>query len=201
MTPVQRAAALVGRPEDRTLEYKAAVPPPPELAKLIASFANAGGGTIIFGVREPGYRLVNIDEPRLARAVQDATARLDSPVTARLSIEEHSGARLGVLEVDKAFAPVSVDGVYLTRVGERTTPMTADDLKLSLVQGNSQQASIDQLAQSVARQSEIIERVRADLERANSPVRKLAIAGAGATAGVLGKWLGSLLLEFLRSAI
>jgi predicted HTH transcriptional regulator len=50
----QSLEQLISQGEGQSLEFKAAVPSPEHLARLIAAFANSGGGTILLGVQEDG---------------------------------------------------------------------------------------------------------------------------------------------------
>ena len=50
----QSLEQLISQGEGRALEFKPAAPCPEHLARLIAAFANSGGGTILLGVREDG---------------------------------------------------------------------------------------------------------------------------------------------------
>jgi predicted HTH transcriptional regulator len=50
----QSLEQLISQGEGQSLDFKAAVPSPEHLARLIAAFANSGGGTILLGGREDG---------------------------------------------------------------------------------------------------------------------------------------------------
>lgn len=54
MDEQQSLEQLISQGEGQALEFKAAVPSAEHLARLIAAFANSGGGTILLGVREDG---------------------------------------------------------------------------------------------------------------------------------------------------
>lgn len=187
-------SALLQQPEGPCLEFKARLPRLPDLAKLVAGFANGQGGTILIGYDESSRQLQSVDEPGVRRAVVRVQQILGSDLQLTLSFTIYQGVKLAVLEVAQAQGLVGVDGGYFIRAGERTQLMSAADIRQTLVQHVSPQQSIGQLAEAVARQSEIIEQIRSDLAKANSPARKIGIALVGAGAGALIKWLTWLIL-------
>ena len=69
----------IGLPEGTSLEYKATLPPPSLLARIIAAFANTEGGWIIIGVRDgrTGLEINGIsDEIPATSVIESALARL-----------------------------------------------------------------------------------------------------------------------------
>jgi len=180
-------SSLLQQPEGPTLEFKASLPRLPDLAKLVAGFANCQGGKILIGYDESTRKLQSVDEGELSQAVDRVQRILGGDVLLSLSFTVYDGNKLPVLEVPRSQGLVGVDGSYFVRTGATTQLMNATDIRQTLVQNLSPQQSLDQLAAAVARQSEIIEQIRSDLNNANSPVNKIGIALVGAAAGTLGK--------------
>jgi hypothetical protein len=89
MDPITNLDQLVARFEHSQLDYKTTYDLADdavryEIAKDVAAFANAMGGTIVVGVREQGGRVVRLegvsDAPRLVRSVADALRHHCVPV-------------------------------------------------------------------------------------------------------------------------
>ncbi len=88
---------LIAQGESSTLEFKDGVATPDTIARLIASFANAEGGLILFGVREPN-QVVGVEEERLRKAVERAKRHISGEVQTQLDITDFDGHRVGILK-------------------------------------------------------------------------------------------------------
>lgn len=115
---------IVGQPEGQTLEYKAVLPPPKALARLIASFANSEGGTIILGVSElQGVpEVVGISrEFKIANILTRAIEYLSPQPRVRGEYVDHSGKNLYFIYVDKSPSTLTTaDGKVFGRQGAMT---------------------------------------------------------------------------------
>lgn len=123
---------IIGSPEGATLEYKAVLPPPKALARLIASFANTEGGTIVLGVSElqgvpevvgisREFKIANI----LARAIEYLTPK----PSVRSEYVEHSGKNLYCIYVKKSSAKlITADGKIYGRKGALTVILNQGEI-------------------------------------------------------------------------
>jgi hypothetical protein len=115
----------IGGPEGHFLEYKAVLLPPKAMATLIASFANADGGTIVLGVSELQGKpeIVGISrEFRISTVLSRATEYLSPEPVVTSEYIEHSGKNLFCIYVEKSQSQVkTADGKVYVRVNASTT--------------------------------------------------------------------------------
>jgi len=178
MTPAE-LITLLSQPEGQELEFKSGriLGSPESLAGVIASFANASGGTVLIGVR---------DSPR-GGAEPDGVGSIDSALT---SVDRAIGlvspriaVARDVVRVDgKAVValgvPAGADGPYLgagsatVRHGTRTRPV---DLSLLLARPHDgQRATMDRVSTALAEQTKVIEDLRSDLVKQTGAKMQLA---------------------------
>ncbi len=181
--------ALVTKGESSTLELKATVPPPDIIARHISSLANTDGGLLLFGVQEP-HKFVGVDEALTRSAIDQARQLLLGDVNLQLEFVPVDGRTVGVLSVQRSDGIVATAGGYFGRTGDRTRPLRAEEISDRLITSQSPDKAIAELSRAVARQTETIERLRADFARANSLWRKVAIGVVGAAIGAILKVLG-----------
>jgi predicted HTH transcriptional regulator len=200
MTPDQLKALISGG-ENEKLELKSFVPPPDLIARYTASMANTEGGVLLFGVREP-TEVVGVDDERARRAIE-ASQRLLSP-SAKVTYEfvPVDGRIVAVVNIPKADGIVAAGGGYYRREGDITRPLTADEIRNHLAPSKSPDETIYDLSRAVAQQTQTIEiqtqtieKLREDFNRANSPWKKV---GIGVGCAILGAILKSLLDYALR---
>src|SRR5690242_9972614 len=113
MDITKEALALLGKPRDKNLEYRAVLPSSRELASVICSLANSHGGFVFVGVAEIGTRLVinGLSEEFQSDAISERAIALLSPKPAvwrQYVISE--GRRLFVLKVNRSPSLVAIEG-------------------------------------------------------------------------------------------
>jgi hypothetical protein len=99
-------------------EIKAKMPPAKELARLIASFANADGGVIIVGLRDD-LTVVGVPQDTPVQNIIDETFGFLTPrPSLKYRFIEVGGKRIFVITVQKNEGPIlSGDNRYYTRKG------------------------------------------------------------------------------------
>jgi predicted HTH transcriptional regulator len=183
---IEELRDLIARGESSTLELKASVPRPDVIARHLAAMANTSGGTLVLGVREP-TNAVGVNGPRARQTVERAFGLLaPSP---RVRIEEHSldGKTVLSINVSASQSLVAADGGYYRKAGEVARPLSAIEIQEHL-SATPPEGALKDLAESVAKQTVTIEKLRTAFDDANSTWRKLAIAGGGAIVGALLKY-------------
>ncbi|PPK87866.1 putative DNA-binding protein [Neolewinella xylanilytica] len=112
----------IGTPEGHKLEYKAVLPPPKALAKLIASFANADGGQIILGVTKKNGKPESVGisrEFKVSTILSRAVGFLTPPPTLKKRYIKTDGKNIIVIGVEKSNNVIStVEGEIYTRNGK-----------------------------------------------------------------------------------
>lgn len=130
MSDIADLQRLIAQGEGTTLEFKAAVPSPPHLARLVAGFANSGGGTILLGVRDDGSipGVLRVTAENALRAALDLlTPKAEALFTELAGPDGHSVIRIDVAE-EPAGPVATPDGVF-RRTGPRLEPMPADAIR------------------------------------------------------------------------
>lgn len=182
----QELQRLIAKGEDEQLELKAAVPPPEEIARHLATFANTKGGLLVFGVKEPA-QFVGVNVHR-AKVMVSAAQRFLSP---NVSVEVESLVINGHPVVFAHIKPspelVSASGGYYRRVGDRIRPMKADEIRAHAASEKNDDKALAELSAAVAAQTQTIDQLRSDFNKVNSMPRKIGIALLGAAAGALLK--------------
>ena len=122
-------------------EFKVNTPSPDNLARLLSGLANAEGGTVIVGVREPDA-IVGTDPKKSESFLQRSIARLQGQIAIQHYVVEE-GKSLGIIRVEPAKTPVAAPDGYFRRVGANDRPFTAQQLiaRMSAVPDHS--AAID----------------------------------------------------------
>ena len=181
----QTVAQLLTQVEGPTLEFKVNTPLPESLARLLSSFANTSGGTVIVGVKEPDV-ILGTDIVRFEKLVTRAVERLHGQIDVAHYPVEVGGKKLGIIEVKPAKVPVAASEGYFRRVGERDEPFNAQQLVQRMSAVPDHGAAIASLSETIAGQSTEISKLRESFEKANSWRRKAfyALLGAIATAVV-----------------
>lgn len=179
--------------EDETLELKTSVPRPDAIAQQIAAFSNTRGGLLVLGVKEPAV-YVGVDSQRAESALQRAQDFLAPRV--KVDIETHSieGKSVVAVHIPAAANLVASSGGYYRRAGSQFRPLKPEEIQRFAQTGQSSDEALKELATAVASQTATIDRLQKKFSKANSWLRKIAIAVCGALAGVVGKYILEALL-------
>jgi hypothetical protein len=133
MDIAKEVAALIGRPEGVSLEYKAVLPPARTVAQLICSFANSQGGFIVLGVADVGGKLkINglSEEFRATDITHKAIDLLSPRPGVNYEYVFHEQKRLYVIKVEKSDTPIALEGKVYVREGDHSVlkiPSTEQD--------------------------------------------------------------------------
>lgn len=182
--------SLLAQGENARLEFKVRIREPGELAKLVGAFANADGGTIVIGVREPA-EIIGTDVERVRQLYERAIEKLEPrPHTSFASINV-DGKDMAVIEVDKANGLVLAESGAYARVGTATQPMTASNVSRALMLAQAGQPDqLEVLSRAIAEQTNRIEDLSTALAKAHSWHGKVIDYVIG---GIVGAVLGYLL--------
>jgi predicted HTH transcriptional regulator len=183
---------LISAGESETVELKTALPSPAILARYLAAFANTAGGILIVGVKEPDV-VVGADEKRTLQAVERSKSFLSSLVDTEARSILVNGKIVVAITVKPSREIVFGDGQALGRLGHLVRPLSPTQLSAKLGTVIAE-PSIDRLAESISKQTEIIETLRDELHEANSLKSKMKDYVIGGTIGAVTGFLLSLLL-------
>lgn len=127
-----------------------------KLYRYCVALANERGGKLILGITDKRPRRVVGSQALLN--VEEVKARLTERFNLRFEIEvlAHPDGRVLIIHVPPRpiGTPLHHEGAYLMRAGEELVPMTADQLKRILEEGNSD--FLSQIARSVVSADEVI---------------------------------------------
>ena len=182
----QELRKLLKKGESETLELKATVPSPDQIAHNLASMANTDGGMLVLGVKEPA-RAVGVNVHRAKVMLEAAQRYVAPPLTIRSEVVTLDGHPVVLAMVSRTPHLVSASGGYYRRIGDRSRPLTADEIRSHAVAEKNDQKALTELSSAVAAQTQTIDQLRKDFDKANSPWRKVGVAIAGAIAGAIAK--------------
>lgn len=185
-----RALMLAG--ESETIEFKTRVPKPSLLARLIAAFANASGGVILIGIREPD-EIVGTNPQFVLKIWEISLERMEPRPQSTIQEVSINGKTICIIHVDASDTIVMCDSVAFIRVLDRTQAMTPDQVTQKLIASQAQ-PDLGRLGRAIARQSKIIEDLREELKKTNTWRSKLRDYLIGGAIGALIGYLLSLLL-------
>lgn len=180
---------LIFAGESESLELKTSVRDPQLLAKLIGSFANAQGGKIVIGVKEPP-EVVGVDEVLARRVYEAAQKRLAPEPNTRFSIIETEGKRVAVIDVERSAEIVLSEGSAFVRAGAMTQPMAWTQMRQHLPSHPSL-ATIESLTKAIERQSKLIEEMHKQIRESNTWQARWKERGIGFLLGVLASVIAS----------
>jgi predicted HTH transcriptional regulator len=180
--------SLLGRGESETLELKSSVPPPDQIAHILASMANTQGGLLAIGVKEPD-RAVGANVHRAKAMLEAAQRYMAPPLAASIEVLNLDGHPVVLATVPKTAHLVSASGGYYRRIGDRSRPLTAEEIRDHAVAEKNDVRALSQLSVAVAAATQTIDQLRKDFDSANSPWKKIGIALVGALAGAIAKHL------------
>lgn len=185
--------------ESETLEFKTALREPALLARLIASFANAKGGTILVGVKEPPA-IVGVNESQLRR-VYDAATKLISPsVHSSLKFVVERGLSVGVVDVAASQELVLAEGSAFVRTGSMSQPMAWTKMRDRLPPKPTA-VNLEMLMKASEQQTVLLEKLSSDNEHmkeelsiANDPAARRRERVIGFGLGVAASIVAALIL-------
>jgi hypothetical protein len=118
---------IISSGESRTIEFKQALREPLVLARLIAAFANAEGGRIIVGVREPSA-IIGVDRKQLTQIYEQAIRLIQPTPKTTLEFVPLQGKEIGIVSVAKSDTLViSQNGAFI-RDGSEVRAMSAPEI-------------------------------------------------------------------------
>lgn len=203
--------------ESATLEFKTSIREPSILARLVAAFANANGGTVLIGVSEPP-EVVGV-EPEVIQKLYKAALRQIEPSTVRTSlriIDGGDGMKVAAIDVEKSPQLVLCQGGAYIRSGTLTRAMGQPEILQMLTQippvtptsphlqpQLTSQATLQTLAQSLAGHTAYLEEISAnnkelkdELKKANAPATKWKERAYGFVFGVVASLVAAALPHF-----
>jgi len=146
--------ALLERGEDSTLEFKQEMPQPGALAAEIVAFANAAGGTILFGVQDDGSISGTTDEGLEEHLINLCRQNVDPPIFPVITKLKKNGLQVLALYIPKSSNVVSTqDGKYYIRVG--STKRQPSKEELARLFQRSRQIQFDETVVEAAPMAEI----------------------------------------------
>jgi predicted HTH transcriptional regulator len=186
--------SLIQGGENNALELKTGIPRPDDIARQLASMANTRGGVLILGVKEPA-EYSGVDAKRAEAAIRSAERLLSPQHPITIETVEAQGRSIVVASVVRSDKLISAHGGFYRRVGDNTQALTADEIKSHALAEGSPDSALSKLSAAVAAQTQTIDQLRVDFEKANSMPRKVGIALVGAAAGAIAKSLIDLWLK------
>lgn len=149
---------LAGTPENEHLEFKEAKQQFDQgrLMRYCVALSNEGGGHLVLGVTDrPPRRVVGT---QAFRGLGEIKARILDTLRFRVEIEElmHPDGRVLVFEIPPrpVGTPLHYEGAYLMRVGDELVPMSPDQLRRILEEG--QPGWLEQPARDNASPDEVV---------------------------------------------
>lgn len=185
--------------ESETLEFKTVVRDPTILARLMASFANAKGGTIVIGVKEPP-EVVGVNESQLQKVYEAALKLLEpTSVMSALSFIDASGLKVGLVEIAPSSELVLAQGSAYVRIGAMTQAMAWTQMRERLppkppeVTLESLMRASEQQTTHLEKLSKDNEEMKAELKKANDPIAKRKERALGFVYGVGASLIAAML--------
>jgi predicted HTH transcriptional regulator len=178
---------LLKQQEGPTLEFKVNTPMPEQLARLLSSFSNTQGGTVLVGVREAPNEIVGTDIDRFNTLVRRALERLHGGADVRHHHISVNGKNVGVIEVSRSQGLVASDTGYFQRVGEQDQPLSAQELASRVSTQPDRNAALASLTETITAQTGELTKLRESFDNANSWKRKLLWAAIGAATSAAAK--------------
>lgn len=175
--------------ENEKVEFKAKIPKQDVISRHLASFANTAGGTLFFGVQKPG-KIVGADLQKVKAAIDAALRPLSEEIKIEYDAIKTEEGTIVSVSIPKSDKPVAVHGSYYARSGSTTRPMKAHEIEEHVSQENRSE-SFSKFTKALELQTLEIEKLRKELERANSPKSKIVWAIIGAVPGAFwGLFIG-----------
>lgn len=148
---------VVSAGESQDVEFKLALSDVGMLARLIAGFANAAGGVLLVGVKEPD-EVVGADVGQARRLFEAALRRLDPRPDVGFSAVGLDGRQVVVIDVHPADGLVLADGGAFGRSGSSTRALTAGEVTRLLREPRPDVShALDRIVQALATQSALVQ--------------------------------------------
>jgi len=145
MTPTE-VRALAQLPESEQLEFKEELRPRPHsrIARLLAGFANADGGTLLVGVRDNGSFAGVRDVRQTQEILQAANSSIAPPVDLEVELIDIDGKNIIAVRINKDNHSHTVDNVTVRRIGDRilVTPVPPLQLEVAIVGQDTKGAAV-----------------------------------------------------------
>jgi predicted HTH transcriptional regulator len=186
MLTTSEVQALLSSGESQTVEFKTNIPFPGFLARLLSAFANAQGGVVLIGVREPNT-IVGVDPQRFELSLRQALLKVQGHIEIEHALVQVHGKQIGVVQVKSTKSLVGSSEGYFVRVGSNDHPLSAQQLAERVSSTSNPVAAIETLSETVAAQTSEIAKLGEAFEKANSWKRKAFYALVGAAGSVLAK--------------
>ena len=183
---------LIEQGESETVEFKTAIRNPSMLSQNLSAFANSAGGTLLVGIQEPDI-LVGADEQHVVRLLERSTKQLSSPVDVQVQTFILEQKPVVALTVQPSQEIVFSNGQALGRVGTMVQALTSSQVSSKLAKTPTPR-DIEVLADAIAKQTQIIQKLRDDLRESNSLKSKVKDWLIGGIIGAVIGFLLSLLL-------
>lgn len=181
--------SLLAGGETQTVEFKERIREPRTLARLISGMANAGGGVVLVGVREP-QNVVGVDRAELQRSYEAALRRVRPVPPTQLSLQAIKGKEIGLIEVGPGEGPVLSDEGAFIRIGASERPMEAARIALSLAKRPELPAEErNALAEGIESLTNTVDELNGKIDRANSFRGQFPNYVIGGVIGAIISWL------------
>jgi len=178
---------LVRQGESERVEFKTSLHDVSTLVQNVSALANTHGGTILVGIQEP-HSIVGTQPEQVFKIVERAKDMLTPTIDLNVSTFEIDQKPVVAITVPESKEVVFGNGMALKRVGERTRPLSAQDITQK-ISAPATTLEIRKLANAISKQTETIEGLRNELREANSFRSKLKDYLIG---GVIGAVLGAI---------
>ena len=176
---------LIQQGESESVEFKAVIRDASTIAQNISAFANAHGGTLLIGVREPSM-VVGVNPDEVISLVEKSKSMLTPLQYVDVSTSVINGKTVVAVTIPQSKEVVFYNGMAMKRVGDQVRALSPSDISAKITTP-ANAAQISYLAEAIVKQTEIINGLRADLKKAGSPLSKLTDYVIG---GIIGAILG-----------
>lgn len=187
-----RIRKLISQLESETLEFKQNIPSSGVIARDLSAFANANGGSIVFGVDDKG-QVVGVRNPNKLRAkVEEASTRISPKIPVTSQAVEIEGKNIYVVGIESGKdSPYISDGMIYTRTLDSIQPITSETILEGI---HNRTERDDELLSEVRRLSIIIEELNSELIKSKSWKYKLPDMLIGGVIGVIISFIFTLII-------
>lgn len=155
----------IARGEDLHTEFNSSIPSYFGLGQIISAFANADGGVVLLGIREPD-QIMGVDWASLSRVFDRATSSLSGGPNVYLHRVSTSDGDVGVVVIrPSSQAVVSAGGAFI-READRMRPLTAEELRTKL--GDIQDTDEADIGNSIADLTQVVQDMSDQLAQSRS---------------------------------
>jgi ATP-dependent DNA helicase RecG len=175
--------------ENEVIEFKSIITDPKILAREIGAFANHKGGTILIGIGNKG-EVSGTDINTVKQALEEAKNLLYPLPEVHLNEIQYKGKSIATISVNSSRGiPISAGGSLLIRTGTQFRPANASEISSLLLQQNSSgDKYLNELSESMSRQTIALESLQDDLSKSNSWRKKtIEMLIAAVIGAIIGK--------------